>query len=99
MAKKKRKRLSAAEEQVLFSMERTVLSKERTVLSFMQTGLAFIGVGIVLINVFSGSQTSLIVGTALVLIGFVEVLESLRRITKYQKKMKSIKEKLGDDEV
>lgn len=86
-------------EQVELSRERTVLSKERTVLAFMQTALAFIGVGIVIINVFPTSQISLIVGGALILIGFVEVIDSLRRMKKYKRKMSEIRKRLGEDGV
>ena len=88
------------EEVVNLSKERTLLSKERTILSFMQTGLAFIGVGIVLINIFgAASHPTVIVGWALIMIGFVEVLESLRRLMKYKKKMGSIRRMLGHNGV
>jgi len=88
------------EEVVNLSKERTLLSKERTILSFMQTGLAFIGVGIVLINIFGAtSHPTVIIGWTLILIGFVEVLESLRRLMKYKKRMSSIRRILGHDSV
>jgi uncharacterized membrane protein YidH (DUF202 family) len=82
--------------EICLSEERTILSKERTILSFIQTGLAFIGMGIVIIN-FVGvtNYPSQVVGWALILIGFVEVLESYRRLRRYQKKMDKIKTKLG----
>ena len=97
MAGKKR-RISADEVQVALSKERTLLSKERTILSFMQTGLAFIGIGVVIINLFGASSyPSQIVGWVLILIGFVEVLESYRRLQRYQKKIQSIKESAGLD--
>ena len=80
--------------QTILSEERTILSKERTILSFMQTGLAFIGAGIIIINVLA-DNASHIVGWALVLIGFVEVLESYRRLSRYRKKMDWLKRRLG----
>ena len=61
----------------------------------MQTGLAFIGVGIVVINVFSGSAWSVVLGSILVLIGFIEVLESYRRLLHYRKRMREIRRTLG----
>lgn len=86
-------------QQTLLSKERTILSKERTILSFIQTGLAFIGVGIVIINVFPDNIQSTVVGTALILIGFVEILESYRRLSKYRRKMDLIKKKLGKESI
>lgn len=87
------------EEQTLLSQERTILSKERTILSFVQTGLAFIAVGVAIINVFSRSTESVIIGTALIIMGFIEVIESVRRLKKYRGRMEEIKNKLGDDSV
>jgi len=86
-------------DQTLLSKERTVLSKERTILSFIQTGVAFIGVGVVIINVFFNNLESVIVGTALVLLGFIEVIDSYRRLSRYRQKMDSIKRKLGKNSV
>ncbi len=91
----RKKRASQQEEQTFLSMERTILSKERTILAFMQTGLAFIGVGIVIINVFSASYGSVLIGSVLLLIGFVEVIESYRRLMHYQKRMREVRRMLG----
>jgi len=78
------------EESILLSEEQTILSKERTILSFMQTGVAFITLGLVIVNLFRNMQSELI-GWALILLGFVEVLESLRRLRKYKKLAERIK--------
>ena len=86
-------------EQTLLSKERTVLSKERTILSYIQTGVAFIGIGIVIINVFSSNMESVIVGTALILLGFIEIIDSYRRLSRYRRKMDSIKRKLGKESI
>jgi uncharacterized membrane protein YidH (DUF202 family) len=83
------------EKQTFLSMERTLLSKERTILSFMQTGIAFIGIGIAIINVFISSAWSVFVGSVLLVIGFIEVLESYRRLSHYRKKMMEIRQELG----
>ncbi|MBM3303640.1 MAG: DUF202 domain-containing protein [Candidatus Aenigmarchaeota archaeon] len=91
----KKRRLSQTENRTFLAMEQTLLSKERTILSFIQTGLAFIGVGIVVINVFSGSPLSVLVGSVLMLIGFVEIVESYRRMRHYQKRMREIRKTLG----
>ena len=77
--------------------EQVILSKERTVLSFMRTGLAFIGAGVVILNIFTDNFTSMVVGLALILIGFVEILESYRRLSAYKKKIEKIKRALGYD--
>ena len=69
-----------------FEQQQIILSKERTILSFMRTGLAFIGIGIIVIN-FLSSQATQVIGWALVLIGFVEIIESYKRLRKYQRKM------------
>ena len=87
------------EEQTLLSKERTVLSKERTILAYIQTGVAFIGIGIVIINVFSSNMESVIVGTALIMLGFIEIIDSYHRLSRYRRKMDSIKRKLGKESV
>ena len=87
------------EERTILAREQTMLSKERTVLSFMRTGLAFIGAGIIIINVFLENYQSQIIGWALVLIGFVEILESYKRLRKYQRVMDRLKKKIGRDRV
>jgi uncharacterized membrane protein YidH (DUF202 family) len=92
---RKQKKRNQVENQTYLSMEQTILSKERTILSFMQTGLAFIGAGIVIINVFMSNFSSVFVGSLLVAIGFVEVLESYRRLVHYQRRMKEIRKQLG----
>jgi uncharacterized membrane protein YidH (DUF202 family) len=86
---------SQSENRTYLAMEQTVLSKERTILSFMQTGLAFIGVGVVLINVFALSSWSVLVGSVLIIIGFIEVLESNRRLMRYQAQMRDVRKQLG----
>lgn len=82
MPKRKRKELLIAEEQV-------ILSKERTILSFMRTALAFIGVGIVVVNFLKDSIFQ-IIGYLLIIVGFVEVGESIRRLREKQKIMKRL---------
>ena len=99
MARKRKNGDLLADEVINLSKERTLLSKERTILSFMQTGLAFIGVGIVIINVFGTNQSSEIVGWLLIIIGFAEVLESMRRLLKYKKKMSIMRRVLGQNGV
>ncbi len=95
MRSKKKNRLSFEEQNVLLAKQQVILSKERTILSFIRTGLAFIGVGVVLLNVFS-THSAQIIGWALILIGFVEVAESYRRLVLHQKKMDEIKKYLGE---
>ena len=90
MPKRRSKLELLAEEQVVLSEERTLLSRERTILSFMQTGLAFIGIGLVVVNVFSELNTQ-IVGWCLVVVGVVEVAESIRRIIRYRHAMSALR--------
>jgi len=78
------------EKEVVLSEERTILSKERTILSFMQTGLASIGLGIVLTYYLKGTLITY-VGYALILTGFVEAMESVRRLRTKQKEIESLK--------
>ncbi len=90
-------------EQLWLSEERTVLSKERTILAFLQTGLAFIAVGIMVLelaaaNLLKDPYTPWI-GCILIAIGFVEILDSIRRLRRYKKKIEEIKKKLGKDGV
>jgi uncharacterized membrane protein YidH (DUF202 family) len=91
-----KKQINYRREKILLMREQTILSKERTILSFMRTGLASIGAGVVLINIFSSSPSSIIIGWAFVLSGIVEILESYRRLRLYQKKMDRISRELGE---
>lgn len=78
------------EKEVILSEERTILSKERTILSFMQTGLTSIGLGIVL-TYYLKETLMTYVGYVLILSGFIEVLESIRRLRTKQKEVDMLK--------
>lgn len=78
------------EKEVVLSEERTILSKERTILSFMQTGLTSIGLGIVLTYYLKETLLTY-VGYILILTGFVEVLESTKRLRTKQKQVDMLK--------
>lgn len=93
LMKLEKERTALTEEQVWLSEERTVLSKERTILAFLQTGLAFIAVGIATVNLVKDVYTQF-VGWVLIAIGFVEILDSIRRLMKYKKRIERIKAKL-----
>lgn len=90
MPKRKSKIEKIEEKELVLSEERTILSKERTILSFMQTGLAFIGIGIIVANYFKETIVH-VIGYILIVIGFIEVLESIRRLRKKQKEIESLK--------
>jgi uncharacterized membrane protein YidH (DUF202 family) len=90
---RRKRSISVVEKQEVLSEERTVLSRERTVLSFMQTGLAFMGVGVVIINVFKEQPGYIVLGALLVLIGFAEVVESVRRLVRQKRMMNKVKQK------
>ena len=72
--------------------QQVLLSKQRTILSFMRTGLAFIIAGIALVGFFQSFSPAQIIGYILVGIGFVEVFESIRRLTVKQKEMRKLKD-------
>jgi uncharacterized membrane protein YidH (DUF202 family) len=93
MSKKDRDTIKKLQEkEVILSEERTLLSKERTILSFMQTGLASIGLGMVLTYYFKETLLTYI-GYILILTGFVEVLESIRRLRGKQKEVEKLKKR------
>lgn len=98
-----RERTALAEEQVWLSEERTILSKERTILAFLQTGLAFIAVGLAVVNLaaakFLQDPYTPWVGWLLVAIGFVEILDSIRRLRRYKKMMEGVKARLRKEKV
>ena len=71
--------------------QQVLLSKQQTILSFMRTGLAFVTAGIVIAGFFQTFQPAQIVGFILVGIGFIEVFESIRRLTIKQKEMEKLK--------
>ena len=79
--------------ELVLSEERTILSKERTILAFMRTGLAFIGVGLVVMSVIKELMFQL-TGAVLVIIGFAEVFESVRRLYVKRKEMDGLKKKV-----
>ena len=93
-----RRKLALEQERTLYVQEQTLLSKERTVLSFMQTGLAFIGAGVVVSSVLSQLEFK-VLGWILILIGFAEVVESWRRLRKYQGRMRRVRKELGEEYV
>ncbi len=73
-----------------YQEEQVLLSKERTIMSFMQVGLAFVTAGLVIAGFFK--ETSMMfAGYVLVLIGFTEVAESIRRLLSKQKEMDRLK--------
>ena len=98
-------KMSMEEERTLFMKEQTILAKERTILSFMRTGLGFITAGFAMVagvaildEFFNiNPMTSIVIGSGLVVVGFLEIIESFRRLTLYRKKMKEISKELGDE--
>jgi uncharacterized membrane protein YidH (DUF202 family) len=101
----RKKRIALEEERTLFMKEQTILSKERTILSFMRTGLGFITAGFAIIAATAILESflkvhpmlSFTIGSAIVIVGFLEIIESFRRLNAYRKKMKEIAEELGDE--
>ena len=99
--------MSLEEERTLFVKEQTILAKERTILSFMRTGLGFITAGFAIIaasaileSIFKiNPATSFIIGWGIVIVGFIEIIESFRRLRVYRSKMRQISEELGDENV
>jgi uncharacterized membrane protein YidH (DUF202 family) len=96
LLRRRKKQPDYKQEKILLLREQTILAKERTVLSFIRTGLASIGAGIVIINIFSSDPSSFVVGWAFVMTGIVEIVESYRRLRRYQKKMGKISRVLGE---
>ncbi|MBS3050936.1 MAG: DUF202 domain-containing protein [Candidatus Aenigmarchaeota archaeon] len=82
------------DKKLLIAEEEVLLSKERTILSFMRTALAFIGVGIIVVNFFKDTAFQLI-GYLLIMVGFVEIGESARRLRKKQKIMGRLEKRTG----
>ena len=73
--------------------EELLLSKERTVLSFMRTGLGFVTAGAAIFGFFQSLLLARIIGYVLLVIGFVEVFESLRRLVSKQREIQNLKRK------
>jgi uncharacterized membrane protein YidH (DUF202 family) len=92
MKKAPRKRKSRESKQMLIQEEQVLLSKERTILSFMRTALTFIGVGVVIVNLLKEPLYQA-VGYIILIIGFVEIIESLRRLRSKQKVMEKLQKK------
>jgi len=102
-----KQKMSLEQERTLFVKEQTILAKERTILSFMRTGLGFITAGFAIIaataileTVFKiNPLTSFIIGWGIVIVGFLEIIESFRRLKGYRKKMREVTQELGDENV
>ena len=100
-------KISQEEERTLFLKEQTILAKERTILSFMRTGLTSITVGFTVVaigpilnqSLSINPSVSFIIGAGVAIVGFVELIESMRRLNIYKRRMNEIKERLGDEEV
>ncbi|MBI4174768.1 MAG: DUF202 domain-containing protein [Candidatus Aenigmarchaeota archaeon] len=90
MARKRRRE----DKRLLIAKEEVLLSKERTILSFMRTALAFIGVGIIVVN-FLKDTSFQIIGFLLIMVGFAEIGESVRRLRKKQKIMGRLERRTG----
>ncbi len=98
-------KITAEEERTLFLKEQTVLAKERTILSFMRTGLGFITAGFAIIAATAILETfmsvhpmlSFTIGSSIVIVGFLEIAESFRRLRMYRNKMREINKELGDE--
>jgi|GEM_PF-923159 len=105
--KNNKRKMSLEEERTLFVKEQTILAKERTILSFMRTGLGFITAGFAIIaataileTIFKiNPATSFIIGWGIVIVGFIEIIESFRRLRVYRSKMREITEELGDENI
>ena len=105
--KHNKRKISLEEERTLFVKEQTVLAKERTILSFMRTGLGFITAGFAIIAATAiletffkmHPMTSFIIGWGVVIVGFIEIIESFRRLRVYRRKMREITEELGEENI
>jgi uncharacterized membrane protein YidH (DUF202 family) len=101
----RKRKITEDEERTLFVKEQTLLSKERTILSFMRTGLGFITAGFAIIAATSILENfmnvhpmiSFTIGSAIVIVGFIEIAESFRRLRVYRNKMREINKELGDE--
>lgn len=87
MKKRRRTRLE------IYQEEQVILSEERTMLSLMRTGLAFIGVGIIIVSIWKEPLQQAI-SYILIIIGFLSILESYRRLRRKQKEISKLEKKL-----
>ena len=58
--------------------------------SYMQTGLAFISVGLLVVRFLEGASY-LMVGSFLVLIGFLQLAEAFRRFRAYRREVRKLR--------
>lgn len=77
---------------LLLAEEQTMLSRERTMHSYMQTGLAFISIGLLVVKFLEGPEY-LMVGSFLVLIGFLQLSEAFRRFRRYRQDVRELRRK------
>ncbi|MBI2675633.1 MAG: DUF202 domain-containing protein [Candidatus Aenigmarchaeota archaeon] len=83
------------EARLLLVYEQTILSKERTALSFMQIGLVFVGLGLGLIAVYLQNHIiGLAIGFFLIIVGWLEMMESHAKLKKYGSLLDEVKAKL-----
>ncbi len=67
--------------------EKMLLKKEHTMKHFMMAGMVFLAVGLVIIFAFK-EQIYEIIGWAIIIIGFLEILESYHRMERWKKGFK-----------
>lgn len=92
MAKRRKTVKHRESKMLLLAEEQVVLSKERTILQFMSTAITLIGLGLVVVNVLKELLFQ-VIGFGLIFIGFIELLESLRKLRVKQQLISQIKKK------
>ena len=92
MARRTKKRHKRVSKLFLIQKQQVLLSKERTILSFMRTALTFIGVGLVIVNVLQ-EPVFQVVGYFIIVVGGIEIIESIRRLRNKQKLVEKITKK------
>lgn len=75
----------------ILSEERTILSKQRTTLAFIQTGLATIGAGLIVVKLWDAIHYQY-VGIVLMAFGAYEIARAYPKLTKYEKRLKHVKD-------
>ena len=77
---------------MMVKTEKMLLSKKHSIYTFMKSGLLLVAIGFIALLVFRNLIFELL-GWALMIIGFLEILESYHRMDRWKNEMKKLKRK------
>ena len=78
---------------MMLKTEKMLLNKKHSIYSFMKAGLAMLVIGLLLITILRGNIIFEIIGWIIIVVGFLEILESYHRMDRWKKEMARLRRK------